>query len=101
LRASGGYLILDLTDALTEPLVWKQLNRVRRSGQLLTEVYDPLALFTAAALRPQPIPIDTKVVALGSAELYYILRAVDEDFAELFKVQADFGDEARSDEPGW
>jgi len=100
LRANGGYLILDLDDALTEPLVWKQLKRVLRSGQFLTEVYDPLSLFTAAALRPQPIPIDTKVVALGSAELYYLLRAADGDFAELFKIQADFGDEAPRDDTG-
>ncbi len=100
LRASGGYLILDFEDALTEPLVWKQLKRVLRSGQLLTEAYDPLALFTAAALRPQPIPIDTKLIALGSAEVFYELRALDRDFAELFKVHADFGDEAPRDSAG-
>lgn len=100
LRANGGYLILDLEDALTEPLVWKQLKRVLRSGQFLTEVYDPLSLFTAAALRPEPIPIDTKVVALGSVELYYMLRSADDDFAELFKIQADFGDEAPGDDAG-
>ena len=45
LRASGGYLIVDLDDALTEPFVWKQLKRALRSGQLLTEAYDPMALF--------------------------------------------------------
>src|SRR5262249_13993460 len=53
-RASGGYLILDLDAAFTEPFVWKQLKRVLRSGQLLTEAYDPMTLFTAPALRPQP-----------------------------------------------
>lgn len=100
LRASGGYLVLDLEDALTEPLVWKQLKRALRSGQLLTEAYDPLSLFSAAALRPQPIPIDTKVVALGPVQLYYLLREVDEDFAALFKIRADFGDETPRDEQG-
>ena len=78
----------DLADAFTEPLVWKQLKRVLGSGKLLTEAYDPMALFSAPALRPQPIPIDTKVVALGSAELYYALRSADDDFTELFEVQA-------------
>ncbi|WP_152053794.1 Lon protease family protein [Tautonia marina] len=100
LRASGGYLVLDLEDALTEPLVWKQLKRALRSGQLLTEAYDPLSLFSAAALRPQPIPIDTKVVALGPVQLYYLLREVDEEFAALFKIRADFGDETPRDEQG-
>ena len=93
LRASGGYLVLDLEDALTEPLVWKQLKRALKSGQLLTEVYDPLALLSTMTLKPQPIPIDTKVVALGSPELYYLLYQLDEDFRELFKIRADFGPE--------
>jgi lon-related putative ATP-dependent protease len=100
LRASGGYLIVDLQDALTEPLVWKQMKRALRSNQLLTEAYDPLALFTASALRPQPIPIDTKVVGLGSAKLYYLLREADDEFGDLFKVHADFGDEAPRDAEG-
>lgn len=93
LRASGGYLVLDLDDALTEPLVWKQLKRTLRSGQLLTEAYDPMALFTAPALRPQAIPIETKLIARGSSQLYYLLQALDSDFHELFKIQAEFGEE--------
>jgi predicted ATP-dependent protease len=100
LRASGGYLILDLADAVTEPLVWKQLKRALRSGQLLTEAYDPLSLFTAGALRPQPIPIETKVVAVGSGDLYYFLLEADEDFTELFKIRADFGEEPACDAAG-
>jgi ATP-dependent Lon protease len=97
LRANGGYLVLDLGDALTEPLVWKQLKRTLQTGLLLTESYDPFALFTAAALKPQPIPIDTKVVAIGTSDLYYMLQAYDEDFGEIFKIRADFGTEASRD----
>ena len=93
LRASGGYLIVNLDDALTEPFVWKQLKRALRSGQLLTEAYEPMALFSAPALRPQPIPISTKLVARGSAQLYYLLQAADGDFHELFKIQAEFGED--------
>jgi predicted ATP-dependent protease len=94
LRASGGYLILDLDDALTEPFVWKQLKRVLRTGQLLTEAYEPMGLFAAPALRPQPIPITTKLIARGSSQLYYLLQAMDSDFNELFKIHAEFGHEA-------
>lgn len=100
LRASGGYLVLDLEDALTEPLVWKQLKRTLKSGRLLTDIYEPLGLLATTALKPEPIPIDTKVVALGSAELYYLLQFLDDDFRELFKVRADFGPEAPRDERG-
>lgn len=100
LRASGGYLVIDLEDALTEPLVWKQLKRTLKSSRLLTDVYEPLGLLATTALKPEPIPIDTKVVALGSAELYYLLQFMDDDFRELFKVRADFGPETPRDEAG-
>ncbi len=100
LRANGGYLVIDLEDALTEPMVWKQLKRTLQSGLLLTEAYDPFALFTAAALKPQPIPVDTKVVAIGSHDLYYQLLSLDDDFSDLFKIRADFGDEAPRDAAG-
>jgi lon-related putative ATP-dependent protease len=97
LRANGGYLVLDLEDALTEPLVWKQLKRTLKSGQLLTDVYEPFAFLATTALKPQPIPIDTKVVVVGSPELYYLLQFFDDDFRELFKVRADFGPETARD----
>ncbi|MBI1902752.1 MAG: AAA family ATPase [Planctomycetia bacterium] len=97
LRANGGYLVFDLEDALTEPLVWKQLKRALKSGQLLTEVYEPFGLLATTALKPEPIPIDTKIVVLGSAQLYYLLHFLDDDFRELFKVRADFSPETRRD----
>lgn len=93
LRANGGYLIVDLDDALTEPLVWKQLKETLESGQLLTDVYEPFALLAGLALKPQPVPLTTRVVAVGSEELYYLLQFYDNDFRELFKVRADFGPE--------
>ena len=44
----------------------------------------------SASLRPEPIPLETKVILLGSPMLYHLLYSVDEDFRELFKVKADF-----------
>lgn len=97
LRANGGYLIFDLEDALAEPLVWRQLKRTLKSGQLLTDVYEPFALLSTSALKPEPIPIDTKVVVIGSPDLFYLIQHLDPDFADLFKVRADFGPEAPRD----
>jgi len=93
LRANGGYLVFDLEDAITEPLVWKQLKRTLKSGELLTDIYEPSLFLATSALKPEPIPLTTKVVVLGSPDLYYFLQFVDEDFRELFKVRADFGSE--------
>jgi predicted ATP-dependent protease len=93
LRASGGYLLFNLEDALTEPFVWKTLKRTLQSTQIKIEAYDPFAFFTISAMQPEAVPMQTKVVVIGPPWLYYMLYFYDPDFAQLFKVKADFGDE--------
>ena len=44
-------------------------------------------------LEAEPIPLDVKVILLGSPSLYYALYSLDEDFQKLFKVKADFAPE--------
>ncbi len=41
-------------------------------------------------LEPEPIPLDLKVIFIGSPLIYYLLHQWDPDFKELFKVKADF-----------
>jgi len=93
LRASGGYLLFNLEDALTEPFVWKTLKRALQSAQIKIEAYDPFAFFTISAMQPEAAPMRTKVVVMGPPWLYYMLYAYDPDFAQLFKIKADFGEE--------
>ena len=90
LKANGGYVVINLLDALTEPLVWKELKRTLKSGQLKVETYDPFAFFTTAGITPEPIPLDVKLVVLGNPLLYHLLHLYDEEFAEIFKVKAEF-----------
>ncbi|MGQ4808619.1 hypothetical protein NKDENANG_02006 [Candidatus Entotheonellaceae bacterium PAL068K] len=93
LRAGGGYLLFNLEDALTEPFVWKTLKRTLQSTQIKIEAYDPFAFFTISALQPEAVPVQTKVVVMGPPWLYYMLYFYDPDFAHLFKIKADFGNE--------
>ncbi|HEY5869826.1 MAG TPA: ATP-binding protein, partial [Candidatus Tectomicrobia bacterium] len=93
LRASGGYVLLNIEDALTEPMVWKTLKRTLQSNRIQIETYDPFAFFTVSALQPEPIPIRTKVVVMGHPSLYYLLYFNDSDFGRIFKVRADFVEE--------
>jgi ATP-dependent Lon protease len=93
LRASGGFVLFNLEDALTELHVWKTLKRILQSHQAKIEAYDPFTLFTISALQPEAIPIQTKVVVMGHAWLYYLLYANDPDFQYIFKIKADFGEE--------
>lgn len=90
-KANGGFLILDVQDVLKMPNVWESLKRVLRNREgYIEELDEHLALIPASALRPQPIPLDIKVIILGSEELYQLLFSLDEEFPKIFKIKADF-----------
>jgi len=93
LRANGGYLIFNLEDALTEPFVYKSLKRALKSGFIQLESFNAWIPFSTGELRPEPIPINTKVIVVGNPMLYYLLRFYDDEFSSVFKVKADFGNE--------
>ncbi len=97
LQANGGYLVFNLEDALSEPLVYRNLKRALKSGYVQPESYNPWLPFSTDGMRPEPIPINTKVVVVGAPILYYMLRFYDDEFASIFKVKADFGTEMNRD----
>ena len=90
LRANGGYLIFNLEDAMSELAVWRTLKRTLKSGRIAMETYEPFGLFATSGLTPEPVRIDVKVVVVGSPWLYHLLYALDPDFRDIFKIQADF-----------
>ncbi|MGE5176159.1 MAG: Lon protease family protein [Hyphomicrobiales bacterium] len=90
-RASGGFLVLSILDVLQEPFAWDALKRALKTRQIqMEEIADRLGFLATKSLRPQPLPLDVKVVLVGQPHLYHLLMALDEDFPELFKVAADF-----------
>jgi ATP-dependent Lon protease len=90
LRANGGYLVINLTDAITEPGVWQGLKRALKSKKLEIQTFDPYFLLSAAGLKPEPIDLDVKVVLISDAYLYQLLNHYDEEVKKIFKVRADF-----------
>ena len=90
LNADGGFLILEARDVLAEPGAWKVLIRSLRSGMLEIVPAELASPFGAPFLKPDPIPINVKVVLIGDGGLYEILNGTDPDFGQLFKVLADF-----------
>ena len=93
LRADGGFLIINANDAVGESGVWRAMTRVLKTGSL--EIQSPEQFMNpggASALKPQPIDVDVKVIALGDDELYRALWAAGEDFQRAFKIKADFDD---------
>jgi lon-related putative ATP-dependent protease len=90
-RANGGYLILNLVDLLTKPGSWDGLKRLIRTREARLE--DPMeqyGMMPPQALRPEPIPVDLKLIITGDPMAYFMLTAYDEEFWEMFKVKADF-----------
>lgn len=90
-RANGGFLVVHAMELLSNPFSWEALKRALLTRQIVIEnLGQQYAVLPTATLRPDPIPLDVKVVLLGTPLLYYLLAAYDEDFRELFRVRADF-----------
>ena len=93
-RANGGYLVLDALRVLQQPYAWEGLKRALHAKQMKIEsLGEALSLVSTISLEPQPIPVDVKVILVGDRLLYYLLYQHDRDFAELFKVSADFDEQ--------
>jgi ATP-dependent Lon protease len=97
LKADGGFLVLDALDALTEPGVWTMLKRVLRNRELEIQPIEIGLLGGTSALKPEPIPLDVKVIMIGDPYIYHLLYGLDEDFREIFKIRADFDSEMPND----
>lgn len=93
-EANGGYLVLSADNLLKYWISWEALKIAIRCQKI--QIEDPASMMgftTTEGLKPEPVPLNIKVILIGSPELYYLLQAVDEDFQKLFSVKADFDDE--------
>lgn len=89
-KANGGYLVINLLDAIMEPGVWPALKRSLKTERIEIETFDPYYFMAGASLKPEPIDMDVKVVVLGDTRLYHLLRHYDPDGPKIFKVRADY-----------
>lgn len=90
-RANGGFLVLDAEEILRQFMSWEALKRVLRTQELSIEnLGEQLGFVPVSSLRPQAIPIQVKVVIIGSRWIYYLLNLYDPEFQKLFKIKADF-----------
>jgi lon-related putative ATP-dependent protease len=89
--ANGGYLVLPVEELLRNFIAWDSLKRALRNACItVEEAGERLGYISTKGLKPQPIPLDVKVVLIGSPVLYQTLYMLDKDFKELFKVKVDF-----------
>ena len=89
--ANGGYLIFQMKEILNNPISWEMLKRALKTDEINIENQNKLmGLAVTSSLKPEPIPLDIKVIIIGDEYTYNMLYAYDDDFKKLFKVMADF-----------
>ncbi|MDW4551163.1 ATP-binding protein [Defluviimonas sp. D31] len=90
-RANGGYLVLDARRVLSEPFAWEALKQCLKNRSIaITSMAERLSMVSTTSLQPDPIPLRVRVVLIGDRMLHALLVMLDPDFADLFKLQADF-----------
>jgi lon-related putative ATP-dependent protease len=90
-KANGGYLIVPVEELLQNPFSYDGLKRDLRDGNMtIAEPEERYGFLSVKTLKPQPIPLTTKVILIGSPYLYQMMFQLDPDFRELFKIKAEF-----------
>jgi lon-related putative ATP-dependent protease len=93
LNANGGYLIMEIEGLLMHPSVWEALKRALQTKRLQIEDFPDESGAGTTSLKPQPIPLEVKVILLGDYETFEVLQNYDARFNKIFKVRADFDQE--------
>ncbi len=93
LNANGGYLLMEIESLLMNPYVWEALKRALQTQSLSIEDVPEESAFGTTSLRTAPIPLEAKVLLLGSYEAFEWLQNFDSKFNKIFKVRADFDQE--------
>ena len=90
-QANGGFLILEAARLLEEPFVWEALKRALKEKELKIESpASEMGLLNTITLNPEVIPLNVKIILIGSRQIYYLLQELDSDFHEMFRVLVDF-----------
>jgi lon-related putative ATP-dependent protease len=90
-KANGGYLILPVEELLRNPFSYEGLKRALKNDHIvIEEAEETLGFIATKSLKPEPIPLNVKVILIGDPYLYQQLYSLDMDFNQLFKVKADF-----------
>jgi lon-related putative ATP-dependent protease len=90
-KANQGYLIVRVEELLRNPFSYEALKRALRDKRILIEEPEErYGFISVKSLKPQPIPLNAKVIIIGDPYIYQLLFTMDMEFNELFKVKAEF-----------
>ena len=94
-KANGGYIILQAQDLLTNQICYDTLKKALLVKELgIENGMEQRSSLVMISLKPEPIPLNIKVLLLGNAEIYHTLLSLDPDFKKLFKIKVEFEESA-------
>ena len=94
-QANGGYIVFQAKDLLTNPICYEALKKALKIREIAIEnATEQRAGMLLLALKPEPIPLDVKVLLVGNSNIYHTLLSMDEDFRKLFKIKVEFEEDA-------
>ena len=89
-RANGGILVLRAEALTRDETAWRFLKAAIRDREVRIEELHRVGSMPITGLpKPQPIPLNVKVVIVGSRESYFRFFAEDTEFHAHFKIKAD------------
>lgn len=89
-KSNGGYLVLYVDQLLRYNLSWDVLKKTIQQGEITID--------TQTGIKPEKIPVNTKVILIGSNYMYNVLYSYDPEFNKYFKIFVDFDDEMSKNE---
>ena len=93
-KANGGYLVMKALDLLKWFISYEALKRALRDKEIRIEDLGELyGIFSTRTIRPEPIPLNAKIVLTGDPYIYQLLYSLDDRFQKLFKVKAHMSDQ--------
>ena len=88
-KANGGYLVLPVMQLLMMGLPWEALKRaLMKNEAAMEDAMEQYGFMATRGLRPQPIPLDLKIILVGEGRWFELLQTYDPLFPKLFKVRA-------------
>lgn len=90
-KANNGFLVIPVEDLFKNIFSWDGLKMSLRDKKIIIEeASERLGIISTKGLKPEPIPLNIKVILIGIPHHYSILYNMDIDFKKLFKVKADY-----------
>ena len=75
--ANGGYIIFQAKDLLSNPVCYDSLKKALRVKELSIEnTTDQRSSMVLVSLKPEPIPLNLKVILIGNSSIYQTLLAM-------------------------